>query len=214
MAGHPAKYVSRRREVLAWRLRCRGKSLEQISEALAANELGKVSLAGVCKIIQRAERRSLRKLDRSIVIRRAQQVGSLDQMHDELWDAWERSKEAARLIREKETRDDHAPLPAPGEAPAMAARRPGRKETVHELRDQLGDRGYLAEARAALADIREMLGMNAETKVRNVHEFAGADAELEALFEREARPRPKAPATPHEPHNGQNGHGPGPDGLA
>ena len=76
---------------------------------------------------------------------KAEQISQLAHMADESYQAWERSKEASKLVRQK---DNHNGV-----------------ETTKEAREQDGDPRYLSETRKALEDIRKIVGADARIKI-------------------------------------------------
>lgn len=159
MIGSLASDINLARKQRAWTLRTRGKTYEQIAEALERERLGRVAVPTILQWLAEVRGEIRSDLLGQALTDSVEQLEALRAGFSESWDAWEKSKEADRLLREKEITPE-GPAPAlPGEAPQPVARARGRKETVHELRDQCGDPRYLSEARAHLADIRKIVGM-------------------------------------------------------
>jgi len=97
---------------------------------------------------------------------------------------WERSREDARRASEKTVA-----VPIPGgkgkDKPAEVA---DRTERTREVRGRLGDVSYLAEARAAMADQRKILGLDAPTR-HKIEGKVAVESEAEAERRRELEER-------------------------
>ena len=149
--GPPKRELSRQRAARAWELRLRGHTLAEIAAALEAGGLGRVSSQAIHKALRKAERRVLAGMEEAVKGELARQYAGLDHLYCESMQAWARSKGPAKLAREKSSAD--------------GAGAPARRETTHELRERTGDPRFLAEARAALADLRKLLGLDAPDKL-------------------------------------------------
>lgn len=142
--GRPTGESVRLREEEAWALRCRGYTLVEIARRLDLTH------GAVSKILERIEDRTFKLLEKSIARTKARQTAQLDLIHAEAMRAWERSLADAET--EKTTED------ADGEGDPTTR----RERTV---KGQSGNPQHLAQARGALADQRDLLGLNAPTKI-------------------------------------------------
>lgn len=172
MGATPRREVTRRREELAWDLRLRGYKLAEIADRVAADGLGAMTPQAVHAALARTERRVLAGLTDRATNEKVRQLAALNVLYDEAMQAWERSKEPARSARSKVTQGPAAPADPPaGDAAegAVARQRPAddrRTEMAQEVRERDGNPAFLAEARAALADLRRLLGLDAPRQVR------------------------------------------------
>ncbi|HWE37967.1 MAG TPA: hypothetical protein VG406_15460 [Isosphaeraceae bacterium] len=158
------------REERCWQLSVGGLGLKAIGERLGAEGLGRLSVEGVRKALARAERRALAGLADRVAAEKVRQVDALELIYREAMAAWERSREPVRLARRKTVEPPAVPPPAPGadgnlpQIPPPEAQR--RVETTVEMRGRAGDPRFLGEARAALADLRKLLGLDSPTRVK------------------------------------------------
>jgi hypothetical protein len=134
---------------------------DEIARRLRDEGLGPITQQGVSKILERcyADYRARHRV--SIDRETDRQLAALDHQYGEAMREWAKSKEAATLLRQRESRDGAAA--AAGGEPA-APRRPD-VETTKEVRGQCGDPRYLAEARRTLEDVRKILGLDAAPKL-------------------------------------------------
>lgn len=180
MPGKVPREVTRQRETEAWRLRqgC-------WTEARIAAELG-VSQQAVSKILARVAARVLKELDELV---EAEKVIQLDQLHEiahQAMRAWERSLEDGVTVKE-------------------TAGVGGGIETT--TKGQSGNPALLAQARGALADIRDLLGLNA--KANDLSELsdeellrrAGGVVRLDVVFQ-DALGKVYGPNSPYGPADG------------
>jgi hypothetical protein len=105
--------------------------------------------------IARVEARIAHRFEDRAASQKALQLDRLEYIADEQMQAWERSKEHAKLVRKKEVADGPQ---------VNGVRAPGRDETTQEVREQHGDPAYHRAAMVAMAELREMLGINAAPK--------------------------------------------------
>lgn len=148
--------IQRERQV--WDMRQKGKTHAQIAAALD------VDRSTVTKMLGRMYARSLSNLDEAVKQEKLEQWDRLDYMVSECLDAWEKSKQAAKSVTEKKIMpapDPNAPAPAGQNQPNQ----PAERVTTSQVTDQDGNVRFLVEARAALADIRKILGIDAPTKI-------------------------------------------------
>lgn len=160
----------------AWELRIRGATIRQIAKSLGKSSTRIHELLG--KEREAVLRQATRHAERYL----ADQVGQLEQAASEAFEAWERSKRDAETITE--TRESEG---------AAAA---GKTRSVIKVEGRAGDPRFLAEWRAAMADLREVLGFAEMFKAKFTAEGDGQAAPDDAgEDEGEAGPRP-APGDP------------------
>jgi hypothetical protein len=146
--------VSRAREELAWELRVKGMREQQIADELDRACLGRVTRQAVSAMLIRVEARALKGLSKQVEGYKLRQSEALWLIYAEAMAAWEKSKEPDKSITRKvATNALGAMEPAGGEPITMT------------VRDSDGDPRHLAEARAALADLRKLWGLDAPTKI-------------------------------------------------
>jgi hypothetical protein len=78
--------VTRERERRAWELRQEFRSEREIGDILGVSE------SGVCRMLQRVERRALEKLQEDVEALKVQQTAQLEFIAHEAMAAWQRSK--------------------------------------------------------------------------------------------------------------------------
>lgn len=144
MAGGRGRKVTpteaREHERRAWELRCKGWTYQRIAAEI------KVDQSAVCKILRRTSDRVLAELGEDVKARKVEQTAQLEHVADECLQAWERSKQAHKRVRQTK---------AGGE---------GEATVVQEASDQCGDVAYVEQWRAIQADIRKIWGLDAPTK--------------------------------------------------
>jgi predicted transcriptional regulator len=133
--NRPPRELVQRREEQAWALRLRGRT-----EAQIAAELG-ITQGAVSKILRRVAAQALRRLTKEVALARAVQYGQLEHIASEAMRAWDRSLEDSVTTKETEGRP-----------------------TERTTRTQCGNPALLGQVRAALADIRDLLGLNAPAR--------------------------------------------------
>jgi hypothetical protein len=150
------------REERAWELRIQGHTRREIVERFQSEGLGTVTRPAVTHMLKRAAARILARMGETVGEEIARQLSALWHIYDEAMKAWERSKEDDRMLRER-TKQGAAPI-LPGGRRGIAP--DPEKETVQQLRPQVGDPRYLAEARAALADLRKLLQLEGPQRLQ------------------------------------------------
>jgi DNA-binding CsgD family transcriptional regulator len=145
-AAKQANTRARDLELRIWTLLSQGKTPTAI-----AREVG-IARQSVHRIIRRVESRYNESITATVSEMRARQARVLEATVDEALDAWERSKQPFRAIRKKVAR-------AAGTASCESGDSVEQVETEIEM--QVGDVRFLAEARAALADLRRLFGLDA-----------------------------------------------------
>lgn len=180
------KAVAIERREKVWDLRKKGWTYE-----LIAKEVG-VTVGSVSKILTRLTKVYNDRFIEDVAKVKAEQVSSLEQVGYEAYQAWERSKEVAKLIRQKKA------VSANGESLGIS-------EQILESRDQDGDPRYLTLYLKSKEDIRKIIGADAPTKSEITGKDGGAiefsnlneqqlideaSAILNAAREREAKENP------------------------
>jgi hypothetical protein len=146
MARTPA-LLTRQREELAWELRVRGLREQRIAEEIEKAGLGRITQQAVSCMLIRLEARALEAMQERVGGVKIRQTDALWLIYNEAMQAWERSKQAHKSLARK-VADDGQPSGA----------------GTLTLSDQDGDPRFLNEARAALADIRKIWGLDAPSK--------------------------------------------------
>src|SRR5262245_36598631 len=123
------------REERALGLRARGWT-----HASIAAEVG-LTRSGVTMLLARPHRRALRRVDERVLLLKQDQTEQLEHKHQELMDAWQRSKGASKSLTRR-----------------AGGRGGGPEVTTTSVEGQGGDVKYIAESRAVLADIRKIWG--------------------------------------------------------
>jgi len=131
------------REKQVWHMRQRGATYERIAE-----ELG-ITFGGVSKILQRLHQRYKDRHMDDIEACRMEQIGELQNIANEAWEAWIRSKGQKITIKKRARTKDGKMLP--GEA----------SEVKYESE---GDTKYLQIYLKAKEDLRKIIGADAPTK--------------------------------------------------
>jgi predicted transcriptional regulator len=142
---NPAPEIVLDRESRAWQLRQQGWSQMRI-----AKELG-IDQSTVSRLLQRISDRVLAELQENVERVKVEQTVQLEHLYDEALQAWERSKQDAVKITTETP-------PAEREGASNAT-------VTEEVKGQVGDRAYLDEARAVLADIRKIWGLDSAKKI-------------------------------------------------
>lgn len=142
------KEVTRERERRAWELRQQLWTHERI-----ALELG-VDHSTITKMLARIRQRMLVQLNVEVGSRVAEQVGQLDQIADQSYQAWIKSKEPEKEVQKKVSKGKGL--------------RSGSEETSSRVSERGGDVRYLEMTVRALQDIRKILGIEAPVRQQNV----------------------------------------------
>lgn len=138
-AGRTPREVALEREQRAWKMRQQLYTHERI-----AAELG-VDRSTVTKMLARVGKRYLNSIQNEVATLKAEQFSQLSHIADEAMQAWRASKQPkkeARKVSRKQTK------------------RGDEESTVAQSKEQNGDWHHLEMARAALADIRKIFGLD------------------------------------------------------
>jgi DNA-binding transcriptional MocR family regulator len=138
-AGRTPREVALEREQRAWKMRQQLYTHERI-----AAELG-VDRSTVTKMLARVGKRYLNSIQNEVAALKAEQFAQLAHIADEAMQAWRASKQPkkeARKVSRKQTK------------------RGDEEATVAQTKEQNGDWHHLEMARAALADIRKIFGLD------------------------------------------------------
>jgi transcriptional regulator with XRE-family HTH domain len=141
--GHEPRERIRARENRAVELSTKGWTQLSI-----AADLG-VSQAAVSKILARADERYLEEISSTVAAQKSRQAQRLEFILSEALTAWAASKADVTRRRQRQTHGV------------------GTDQHVAEVvsQNQYGDPRYLAEARAALRDVRGLFGLDAPSKI-------------------------------------------------
>lgn len=145
--------MTRLREARAWELSVRCKTCRQIAAILIEEGLGPITFQAVSHMLRRIGQRESAKLTEEVSTYKVKQARLLERLASESLDAWDRSMNPATERRVETVTikarhgADQVDLPA--------------KKVTRTTRWRDGDPRFLAEARAAAADIRRMLGLDA-----------------------------------------------------
>lgn len=149
--------ITLERERLAWKWRTQ----EGWTQARIAEKLG-ITQSAVSYMLARISKRVLVELDEMAVEAKVTQVHLLGKIIDESLQAWERSKQAIKTLNRTVVKK---PVEAGGKG---ADGSPITEETVttsQGARGSSGDSRFLAEARAAMADIRKILDIEPDRRM-------------------------------------------------
>jgi predicted transcriptional regulator len=127
----PPREEVQRREEVAWALRVAGRT-----EAAIAQELG-ITQGAVSKILDRVSKAALRRLTREVELYKVVQLEQLEHIVSEAMRAWEVSKEDSVTVQ--------------GFSDG---------KFIVTTKTQCGNPAFLGQVRGALADIRDLLGLN------------------------------------------------------
>lgn len=134
-------------ELRVWNLLSQGRTASGIARALDLTQ------SGVSGIIRRVEKRYEELVVASVGEMKARQARILERIADEAMDAWGRSQKSAQKVVKEE-----------GTVPTKGGEEGTIDITKTSVERRDGDPRFLAEARAALADLRDIYGLNAPKK--------------------------------------------------
>lgn len=137
----PEPQVQRAREARAWRLRSRGWSQYRIADEL------RMSQGGVSRLLQRIERRELKRMSRSVESIKVTQNAQLEHIVGESLDAWDRSK----TPRKRAARKTAGSGDGDGD---------GATVETSEVVERDGDCSYLYAAMNAMGAQRSLWGLD------------------------------------------------------
>lgn len=147
-----------RREAV-WELRCRGYTQERIVEILITHGIV-MSQSTVSRDLDWCFRTYRERLLDSVGRVMVEHVGTLEYILEETMAAWEESKLEALEVQRKSLQAQASTGQAPGQPPTAKA-----AEQTTKVKSQTGEPAYLREARAAMADIRKIIGADRPSKV-------------------------------------------------
>jgi predicted transcriptional regulator len=145
MSERQRQIEARTRESRAWELTRRGYTQERVAATLG------VTQQAVSKILRRAEGRFLDEFRERVAAEKARQTAVLEWVVEEALDAWQQSKRPATIT-------EVSILPPAGR------RKKGGERTRKTEKGQSGNPAHLAEARAALREIRAIWGLDAPAR--------------------------------------------------
>jgi len=146
--------VVRERERQAWALRQQGWTHARIAATL------EVDPSTISKMLSRLCDRALKEITEDVLRMKADQSNRLDHIIDEALQAWERSKKDAVEV----TTETTVVIEPADEGEAEVERAMPGQIVTRKVKGQVGDTAYIAEARAALADLRKLWGLNEPEK--------------------------------------------------
>lgn len=145
------------RQNLAWQMVAEGKSQREIGAAFGTSQ------SNISQLLARSELRILGELKDTVEVYKRKQIEILERIVSMALTQFEKSCEKSSKLFE---RTDSDVQQLQGANVTVAGGLIARKKTRHvEQQDQYGDPRFLAEARHALGEIREILGLNAPTKI-------------------------------------------------
>lgn len=141
--------IARQREELAYELcTTKGMTEREIAEEIGRRGLGPVSQPAVSKMLRRVEARALAAQAERVASYKIRQTESLERAFAKAMACFEASK-GTKIDRTEKVDADGA-----------------IKEVVTVERTSCGDPRFLAEARQALADVRQIWGLNAPAQTK------------------------------------------------
>jgi hypothetical protein len=150
-------------EVQCWRLYIdHGWSVRRIGEELS------IAPATVSRALRRGEKRALEQLTASVTGHKMRAMERLERLYQIAMDAYANSVGEARTRKRKKTREvEGVPVQAIPGGPLIPVRGEGSFTESEVMVDDTkpGNPRFLSEARAAVADMRKLLGLDAPTKV-------------------------------------------------
>lgn len=159
-ANRPNRETVLDRESTAWELRCKGYTHERIARRIG------VTRRAVGLILDRVEKRELKRLAASVERQKVTQTGQLEHVVDESLRAWRKSKQPRNRV--------------------VASGANPKSEDIEktEVVDQTGDPRYLAAAMEAMDRIRDLWGLNVQAAAQD---SAGSVAEIVREMSERAR---------------------------
>ncbi len=144
----------------AWEMHKQFKSSDEIAKALDMKP------GAVRQMLSRLNKDFRKRFEDDIDEIKFEQIAKLEHIAREAFDAWERSKEVSKTIRQKKMVGDPAKIS-------------GITEQTNEARDQDGDPRYLKTAMEAMADIRKIIGADSPAKIQHSGDKEGNAIKLE-----------------------------------
>ncbi len=169
-ANRPNRETVLDREATAWELRCKGLTHDRIARRLG------VTRRAVGLILDRVEKRELKRLAASVERQKVTQTGQLEHLIDESLRAWRKSKQPRNRV--------------------VASGANPKSEDIEktEVVDQTGDPRYLAAAMEAMDRMRDLWGLNVQAAAQ---ESAGSVSEIVREMAERARRYEQTPAEGH-----------------
>lgn len=186
------KEIRLQREADVWNLRRKGWTQERIAAEL------KITQGAVSKALKRVSTQVRADLMADVERVQTEQVAQLQHIAEEAFEAWERSKAAAKSLTKHTT-------------PARHPTGQARESTTMNLVDQHGDPRYLQTAMKALDDIRKITGANAPDEI-NLNWRANAEKygiDAGSLFEEMVQFFAAAPSTTDDDRGATGGQAAG-----
>lgn len=134
------KEVSRQREAEAWKLRQQCWTLQRIADHLG------VAVSSVHEMLQRVEKRLWEETKGDWIHKKVEHEAQLGHLIEQALLGWQKSLEDAETYKETNLPD-------------------GSVKQERTMKGQSGNAAHLANARAMLADIRAIYGMDAAPKM-------------------------------------------------
>lgn len=145
-------------------LQSKSKSYREIARILG------IAVNTVCKYVRRHNQRALEKLEAEIASEKYRQYLVLRDVEGEARSEWERSKKDAQTIKQ-----------TVGEVPGKDGAPVEVEKTETTIKGQCANPAYLAEIRAALADIRKLMAMEGGSQDPEIDYSALSVEDLAAL---------------------------------
>lgn len=153
--GKAANAIRLARREAGWELRCRGYTQEYIAARLGINQ------STVSRDLRWCHKTYKARLIDDVGRVQAEQIGVLEYVRQEALEAWRLSKEEAMEVARKTLQAQAST--GQGSTAHSSVIKPLEQTT--KIKSQTGHVPYLAEARAAMADIRKLVGAEKPTKV-------------------------------------------------
>jgi predicted transcriptional regulator len=138
------------KERRAWDLRVKGRTHQSIADEL------EVERSTVSKMLSRLSHKAKKELLDDVVAEKVSQITRLHYMIEELLKAWDRSKEANKIVTKKQAQG----IPGEGGKQDNKMIVIDASEISIKMSDTDGDPRYLDLAMKAMAEIRKVMGMD------------------------------------------------------
>lgn len=159
------------KEAEVWALRVQGKTHQEIAKIVDMER------SSVSKMLKRLKDRAIASLDDEILAEKVLQWNRLEFIVVESFEAWETSKQADKRVTQRRS----SVKPKEGSQDEGDQTPDKVSEIVtSQVVEQDGNLNFLREARAAMKDIRDLLGIEAPKKIAQTDPTGMKEAELGA----------------------------------